>query len=231
MYCCYLLACLLAVCRAARDTWQAVLKSHAATAANGTTTEPLPAAVVVSAPLEADLQLEQMEELDSDSDSDSECETASETELEMAGGSTPPPYQHAVPAALPVATQVAEEWDAFVADVGAAVPGSPPVYKSFQYRPPPIQPAAAPMEIVWGRGHPQFKDKDARKVHWSVEETAYVTQWLDENGDRPNTLAKCLAHMRTDKQAIWIFHPHHTLNSGRLQHIKRKIEAHKQAGW
>jgi hypothetical protein len=103
----------------------------------------------------------------------------------------------------------------------------PPKRFQMQYRAPAVQPPAPIQSIDWGQEHPDYNNKSGVRIKWSSAEVEYIRQWLEENGNSVNTLAKCLDHMQSDRDAIRIFHQHHTLHTGRLQHIKKQILAGK----
>jgi hypothetical protein len=136
-----------------------------------------------------------------------------------AAPSTPvPPVPSGSAAALPVAMteydSVDDDWNT------EPVPVQP-----FQYRAPPISPPPPLQAIDWGRGHPDYENTTSRRIRWTEAEYSYVAQWLDRFGDRPSAMAACLAHMQKDPDAIRIFHRNHTIDSTRLQHIKKNILA------
>jgi hypothetical protein len=88
----------------------------------------------------------------------------------------------------------------------------------------------------WGTAHPCFHQNNPKRVKWSDEEIDYLSQWFNFNikkyPNMTNPTSKCLAAIKSDPNALPIFHSHHILNSARLRvgydHYKR-IEEIKSA--
>jgi hypothetical protein len=101
----------------------------------------------------------------------------------------------------------------------------------------PISPENRGPQLVhanWGTAHPCIQQNNPKRVKWSEEEISYLTQWFNFNlkmrPNMTNPTSKCLAAIKSDPNALPIFHSHHILNSARLRvgydHYKR-IEEEK----
>ena len=78
----------------------------------------------------------------------------------------------------------------------------------------------------WGSDHPEGSimrepsgvSRPCNKYIWSDEELNYMKSWAENNtNELQNRCARCLKYIMNDPSAIPIFHPHHIVNSARLQ--------------
>ena len=77
----------------------------------------------------------------------------------------------------------------------------------------------SPTQERWGEDHPEFNSPKTR-IPWSEDENNYIRDWWITTGSNcvSNVASKLLAHITKDENAHRIFHPNHTLDSGRIRH-------------
>ena len=92
------------------------------------------------------------------------------------------------------------------------VGGSPPANEEWL-------PRECAKHLDWGCSHPEYGRVGVKKVKWSSQELAYITEWIenDTQGDTNLPVSRCLTSIRSDPRAVPIFHAHHILNSPRLR--------------
>jgi hypothetical protein len=73
----------------------------------------------------------------------------------------------------------------------------------------------------WGTAHPDYQS-GGKKARWTTEEVQYIRRWCEHDHGgymySTNIVARCLAHILSDRAALPIFHPNHVLDSARLRH-------------
>jgi len=85
----------------------------------------------------------------------------------------------------------------------------------------------------FGTKHPCYHIKDrSKKVEWTEEEVRYIGQFCDNlENNHPgvtNVVARCLEQIRSDPEAVAIFHSHHTEKSDRLRNGRRIWDKRKR---
>lgn len=75
--------------------------------------------------------------------------------------------------------------------------------------------------IQWGEDHPEADRTNPRRVSWSAAELDYIEHWciahLARGVTEDRIASRCLQAIKQDPSAHRIFHPNHTLNSGKLR--------------
>jgi hypothetical protein len=92
-------------------------------------------------------------------------------------------------------------------------------HQQVQLPSPRKQHLQSPTQERWGEDHPEFNSPKSR-IAWSDEENKYIREWWIKSGSNcvSNVASKLLAHINKDENAHRIFHPNHTLDSGRIRH-------------
>jgi hypothetical protein len=74
------------------------------------------------------------------------------------------------------------------------------------------------ISLPTGYKHEYFDRSNLRRIPWSAYEVDYISKWCSQHGDANNVMARCLERIRSDKEALQHFHPHHIQNSSRLRY-------------
>jgi hypothetical protein len=69
-----------------------------------------------------------------------------------------------------------------------------------------------------GWKHEYFGRTNLRRIPWSTYELDYISKWCFKHGNANNVMANCLENIRSDKEALQHFHPHHIRDSARLRY-------------
>jgi hypothetical protein len=69
-----------------------------------------------------------------------------------------------------------------------------------------------------GWKHEYFGRTNLRRIPWSTYELDYISKWCFKHGNANNVMANCLENIRSDKEALQYFHPHHIRDSARLRY-------------
>ncbi len=130
-------------------------------------------------------------------------------------------HLHAEPAHLPVQLPLPLPLP------GSAVSPAPMRTGMIQAPRDPRSFTPTPQLIDWGTSHPDYNTSKETAI-WTYEEKSFLGRWCSEyRAEYPDVkfvVAKCLKHIRTNSDAIRIFHKHHTLNSARLRNGHRQYE-------
>ena len=74
------------------------------------------------------------------------------------------------------------------------------------------------ISLPTGYKHDYFDRSNLRRIPWSAYELDYISKWCSQHGNANNVMARCLERIRSDKEALQHFHPHHIQNSSRLRY-------------
>ena len=77
----------------------------------------------------------------------------------------------------------------------------------------------APKAMVhfdWGQRHPDY-NKQVKRASWSIEEKAWIQDWINAHPDQVTGHARCLKDIQANAAARAIFHSIHVLDSARLR--------------